>query len=153
SATSSSGPYGRRPPAALLMPSTLTTRRPRLSVDFPSSDLPPAPSFPLVAARSPEVPIRQRYSVPLARARHSASGTLRARRITETEGLVDGKECAFHRVHGHGAYPLTLATQVAEEPPKPLAVRLERTGRAEHPLSCVLELSGAEHPMPERTAR
>ncbi|MFJ7905973.1 hypothetical protein [Kitasatospora sp. NPDC096204] len=97
--------------------------------------------------------MRQRYSFHLDQGGHSVTVNVRSGRITETEVLVDGKECAFHRVHGHGAYPLTLATQVAEEPPKPLAVRLERTGRAEHPLSCVLELSGAEHPMPERTAR
>ncbi|WP_316524469.1 hypothetical protein [Kitasatospora brasiliensis] len=97
--------------------------------------------------------MRQRYSFHLDRDGHSVTVNVRSGWITETELLVDGKECAFHRVHGHGAYPLTLAAQVAEEPPTPLAVRLERTGRAEQPLSCVLELAGAEHPMPERTAR
>ncbi|MFJ9445307.1 hypothetical protein ACIRRH_26095 [Kitasatospora sp. NPDC101235] len=97
--------------------------------------------------------MRQRYSFHLDRGGHSVTVNVRSGWITETELLVDGKECAFHRVHGHGDYPLTLAAQVAEEPPKPLAVRLDRTGLAEHPLSCVLELSGAEHAMPEHTAR
>ncbi|MET8540586.1 hypothetical protein ABZW03_08010 [Kitasatospora sp. NPDC004799] len=97
--------------------------------------------------------MRQRYSFHLDQGGHSVTVNVRSGWITETELLVDGKECAFHRVHGHGVYPLTLAAQVAEEPPKPIAVRLERTGRAEHPLSCVLDLSGTEHPMPERTAR
>ncbi|MEU3572517.1 hypothetical protein AB0E96_29445 [Kitasatospora sp. NPDC036755] len=97
--------------------------------------------------------MRQRYSFHLDQGGHSVTVNVRSGWITETELLVDGKECAFHRVHGHGVYPLTLAAQVAEEPPKPLAVRLDRTGVAEHPLSCVLELTGAEHPMPERTAR
>ncbi|MFE4513062.1 hypothetical protein ACFRMQ_02535 [Kitasatospora sp. NPDC056783] len=97
--------------------------------------------------------MRQRYSFHLDQGGHSVTVNVRSGWITETELLVDGKECAFHRVHGHGVYPLTLAAQVAEEPPKPVAVRLDRTGVAERPLSCVLELAGAEHPMPERTAR
>ncbi|MEU4119139.1 hypothetical protein AB0F71_32180 [Kitasatospora sp. NPDC028055] len=97
--------------------------------------------------------MRQRYSFHLDRDGHSVTVNVRSGWITETELLVDGKECAFHRTHGHGGYPLTLSGQLAEEPPRPLAVRLDRTGRAEHPLACVLELAGAEHPMPERTAR
>ncbi|MFE4355534.1 hypothetical protein [Kitasatospora sp. NPDC056800] len=100
--------------------------------------------------------MRQRYSFHLDQGGHSVTVNVRSGWITETELLVDGKECDFHRVHGHGDYPLTLTAQVAEEPPtppRPLAVRLDRTGLAEHPLSCVLELSGAQHPMPERTAR
>ncbi|MFJ6619210.1 hypothetical protein ACIQOW_16720 [Kitasatospora sp. NPDC091335] len=97
--------------------------------------------------------MRQRYSFHLDQDGHSVTVNVRSGWITETELLVDGKECAFHRVHGHGVYPLTLAAQVAEEPPEPLAVRLDRTGRTEHPLSCVLEMAGAERPMPERTAR
>ncbi|MFE2109627.1 hypothetical protein ACFXAF_27715 [Kitasatospora sp. NPDC059463] len=78
---------------------------------------------------------------------------VRSGRITETELLVDGKEVAFHRVHGHGVYPLTLAAQLPEEPPQQVAVRLERTGVPERPLSCALELGGAVHPMPEQTER
>ncbi|MFE4974179.1 hypothetical protein ACFRAR_18970 [Kitasatospora sp. NPDC056651] len=97
--------------------------------------------------------MRQRYSFHLDQGGHSVTVNVRSGWITETELLVDGKECAFHRVHGHGVYPLTLAAQIAEEPPKPVAVRLDRTGLAEHPLSCALELAGAEHPMPERTVR
>ncbi|MFJ8476162.1 hypothetical protein [Kitasatospora sp. NPDC094011] len=97
--------------------------------------------------------MRQRYSFHLDQGGHSVTVNVRSGLITETELLVDGKECAFHRVHGHGGYPLTLSGQLAEEPPQPLSVRLDRTGRAEHPLACVLELAGAEHPMPERTAR
>ncbi|MER7756494.1 hypothetical protein [Kitasatospora sp. NPDC097643] len=97
--------------------------------------------------------MRQRYSFHLDRAGHSVTVNIRSGWITETELLVDGKECAFHRVHGHGDYPLTLAAQLAEEPSSPLAVRLERTGAAEHPLACVLEVAGAEHAMPERVGR
>ncbi|WP_033331466.1 MULTISPECIES: hypothetical protein [Streptomyces] len=97
--------------------------------------------------------MRQRYSFHTDEGGHSVTVNVRSGWITETELLVDGKELAFHRVHGHGGYPLTLAAQLAEEPPRPLAVTLERTGTAEHPLSCVLELAGAEHAMPERTAR
>ncbi|MEV7023809.1 hypothetical protein [Kitasatospora sp. NPDC093558] len=97
--------------------------------------------------------MRQRYSFHLDQAGHSVTVNVRSGWITETELLVDGKECAFHRVHGHGAYPLTLAGQLAEEPPVPLAVRLDRTGVAEHPLACVLELDGAARAMPERVGR
>ncbi|MBV6697382.1 hypothetical protein KV557_09625 [Kitasatospora aureofaciens] len=97
--------------------------------------------------------MRQRYSFHLDRAGHSVTVNVRSGWITETELLVDGKECAFHRVHGHGVYPLTLAAQLAVEPPLPLAVRLERTGAAEHPLACVLEVDGAELAMPEHAAR
>ncbi|MGA5817587.1 hypothetical protein ACPC54_06970 [Kitasatospora sp. NPDC094028] len=97
--------------------------------------------------------MRRRYSFHLDEGGHSVTVNVRSGWITETELLVDGKECAFHRVHGHGVYPLTLAAQLAEEPPVPLAVRLDRTGAAEHPLACVLALAGGDHPMPERTAR
>ncbi|MFJ9605183.1 hypothetical protein ACIRS1_02350 [Kitasatospora sp. NPDC101176] len=97
--------------------------------------------------------MRQRYSFHLDRAGHSVTVNVRSGWITETELLVDGREYAFHRVHGHGVYPLTLAVRTAEEPPLQLAVRLDRTGTAEHPLACVLELAGAEHPMADRTAR
>ncbi|MER8103721.1 hypothetical protein [Kitasatospora sp. NPDC094016] len=97
--------------------------------------------------------MRQRYSFHLDQAGHSVTVNVRSGWITETELLVDGKECAFHRVHGHGVYPLTLAAQLAEEPPLPLSVRLDRAGAAEQPYSCVLEVAGAEHPMPERAAR
>ncbi|MFC5662330.1 hypothetical protein ACFP3U_04970 [Kitasatospora misakiensis] len=98
--------------------------------------------------------MRQRHSFHLDRAGHSVTVNVRSGWITETEVLVDGKEVAFHRVHGHGVYPLTLAAQLAEEPgepPVPLAVRLERTGVPEQPLSCTLELGGDERPMAERT--
>ncbi|MFI6843712.1 hypothetical protein OG535_30320 [Kitasatospora sp. NBC_00085] len=95
--------------------------------------------------------MRQRHSFHLDRGNHSVTVNVRSGWITETELLVDGKELAFHRVHGHGVYPLTLAAQLAEEPPVPLAVRLERTGAPEQPLTCLLELGGAAHPMPEHT--
>ncbi|MFJ9839743.1 hypothetical protein ACIRYZ_04620 [Kitasatospora sp. NPDC101155] len=97
--------------------------------------------------------MRQRYSFHVDRAGHSVTVNVRSGWITETELLVDGKECAFHRVHGHGSYPLTLSGQLPEEPPQPLAVTLDRTGRAEHPLACVLAVAGREQPMPEHTAR
>ncbi|WP_031070088.1 hypothetical protein [Streptomyces sp. NRRL WC-3742] len=98
--------------------------------------------------------MRRRYSFHLDENGHSVTVNVRSGTvITETELLVDGKECAFHRVHGHGVYPLLLSGQLAEEPPTPLAIRLERTGASEHPLACTLELAGAHHPMPERTAR
>ncbi|MBV2156496.1 hypothetical protein [Kitasatospora sp. SUK 42] len=97
--------------------------------------------------------MRQRYSFHLDQGGHSVTVNVRSGLITETEVLVDGKECAFHRVHGHGDYPLTLSAQLAGEPPRPLSVQLDRTGVAEHPLACVLEIGGAEHPMPEHTAR
>ncbi|MFF7992147.1 hypothetical protein ACFZDG_20410 [Kitasatospora xanthocidica] len=97
--------------------------------------------------------MRQRYSFHVDQGGHSVTVNVRSGWITETELLVDGKECGFHRVHGHGSYPLTLAAQLAEEPPRPLTVTLDRTGTTEHPLSCVLDLAGAEHPMPEKTAR
>ncbi|MFE7564819.1 hypothetical protein [Kitasatospora sp. NPDC057500] len=97
--------------------------------------------------------MRQRHSFHLDRGGHSVTVNVRSGWITETELLVDGKELAFHRVHGHGVYPLTLAAQLAEEPPLPVAVRLERTGEPERPLRCSLELGGAVHPMTERTER
>ncbi|MGW2251649.1 hypothetical protein ACWCXH_15815 [Kitasatospora sp. NPDC001660] len=97
--------------------------------------------------------MRQRYSFHVDQGSHSVTVNVRSGWITETELLVDGKEYAFHRVHGHGTYPLTLAVQLADEPPLPLAVRLERTGVAEHPLACVLELDGAARAMPERVER
>ncbi|KOV11278.1 hypothetical protein ADK60_35515 [Streptomyces sp. XY431] len=95
--------------------------------------------------------MRQRHSFHLDRGGHSVTVNVRSGWITETEVLVDGKEVAFHRVHGHGVYPLTLAAQLTEEPPKPLAVRLERTGTAERPLSCTLEFGADVQPMAERT--
>ncbi|MFD8750280.1 hypothetical protein ACFV0O_04765 [Kitasatospora sp. NPDC059577] len=97
--------------------------------------------------------MRHRYSFHVDQGGHSVTVNVRSGWITETELLVDGKECGFHRVRGHGSYPLTLASQLAEEPPRPLTVTLDRTGTAEHPLSCVLDLAGAAHPMPEKTAR
>ncbi|MET8625948.1 hypothetical protein ABZW30_19710 [Kitasatospora sp. NPDC004669] len=97
--------------------------------------------------------MRQRYSFHVDRAGHSITVNVRSGRITETELLVDGRECAFHRVHSHGSYPLTLSGQLPGEPPQPLVVTLDRTGRAEHPLACVLAVAGAEQPVPERTAR
>ncbi|MEV7777031.1 hypothetical protein [Kitasatospora sp. NPDC088351] len=97
--------------------------------------------------------MRQRHSFHLDQAGHSVTVNVRSGWITETEVLVDGKECAFHRVHGHGVYPLTLAAQLAEEPPLPLSVRLERTGVAGHPLACVLELGGTVRPMAEHVER
>ncbi|WP_406206039.1 hypothetical protein OH807_32020 [Kitasatospora sp. NBC_01560] len=101
--------------------------------------------------------MRQRHSFHLDQGDHSVTVNVRSGWITETEVLVDGRECAFHRVRGHGAYPLTLAaelaTDLAAEPPVPLSVRLERTGAPEHPLACTLELAGAVRPMPERVTR
>jgi hypothetical protein len=97
--------------------------------------------------------MRQRYSFHLDLGGHSVTVNIRSGVITETELLVDGKECDFHRVHGHGSYPLTLTGQFAEDPPRPLTVTLDHTGRADHPLSCVLEAAGTEHPVPERTER
>ncbi|MEV0188045.1 hypothetical protein AB0I39_05855 [Kitasatospora purpeofusca] len=95
--------------------------------------------------------MRQRHSFHLDRDGHSVTVNVRSGWITETEVLVDGKEVAFHRVHGHGVYPLVLAAQLAEDPPRPLAVRLERTGAPERPLSCTLELGADAQPMAERT--
>ncbi|MFB6891653.1 hypothetical protein ACFCX4_20375 [Kitasatospora sp. NPDC056327] len=95
--------------------------------------------------------MRQRHSFHLDRGGHSVTVNVRAGWITETELLVDGKEVAFHRVHGHGVYPLLLAAQLPGEPPRPVAVRLERTGDPERPLACSLELDGAVHPVPEHT--
>ncbi|GAA2811534.1 hypothetical protein RMN57_28625 [Kitasatospora sp. CM 4170] len=95
--------------------------------------------------------MRQRHSFHLDRGNHSVTVNVRSGWITETELLVDGKELAFHRVHGHGVYPLTLSAQLTGEPPAPVSVRLDRTGVPEHPLACVLELGDATHPMPERT--
>ncbi|WP_327682333.1 hypothetical protein [Kitasatospora sp. NBC_00458] len=95
--------------------------------------------------------MRQRHSFRLDRAGRSVTVNVRSGRITETELLVDGREVAFHRVHGYGVYPLTLAAHLPGEPPLPLAVRLERSGAPGRPLTCVLETGGAEHPMPERT--
>ncbi|MDY0812432.1 hypothetical protein [Kitasatospora purpeofusca] len=97
--------------------------------------------------------MRQRHSFHLDRGGHSVTVNVRSGWITETEVLVDGREVAFHRVHGHGVYPLTLAAQLAEEPPWPLAVRLERTGAPERPLSCTLEFGADVAPMAERTGR
>ncbi|MGW4891669.1 hypothetical protein ACWEQL_05305 [Kitasatospora sp. NPDC004240] len=97
--------------------------------------------------------MRQRHSFHLDQGDHSVTVNVRSGWITETEVLVDGKECAFHRVHGHGVYPLSLSAQVAGEPPLPVTVRMERTGGADSPLACFLELSGTVRPMPERTAR
>ncbi|MDH6711008.1 hypothetical protein P3T27_007760 [Kitasatospora sp. MAA19] len=97
--------------------------------------------------------MRQRYSFHADQAGHSVTVNVRTGWITETELLVDGKECAFHRVHGHGVYPLTLSAQLAGEPPLPLSVRLDRTGAAEQPYACVLAVAGSEHPMPEHAAR
>ncbi|MFI9327115.1 hypothetical protein ACIGZJ_06135 [Kitasatospora sp. NPDC052868] len=97
--------------------------------------------------------MRQRHSFHLDQAGHSVTVNVRSGWITETELLVDGKECAFHRVRGHGGYPLTLSAEVSQEPPLPLSVRLERTGAPERPLACVLDLGGAVRPMPEHTGR
>ncbi|MFJ3792544.1 hypothetical protein [Kitasatospora sp. NPDC090091] len=97
--------------------------------------------------------MRQRHSFHLDRGNHSVTVNVRSGWITETELLVDGKELAFHRIHGHGAYPLTLSAQLAGDPPVPLSVRLERTGAPEHPLVCVLDVDGAVQPMPEMTVR
>ncbi|MER6395374.1 MULTISPECIES: hypothetical protein [unclassified Kitasatospora] len=94
--------------------------------------------------------MRRRYSFHLDRAGRSVTVNVRSGWITETELLVDGRECAFHRVHGHGLYPLTLAVRLPEEPPLPVSVRLERTGSAEHPLTCTVDLDGTVHPVPER---
>ncbi|MGW6915480.1 hypothetical protein ACWGB8_16915 [Kitasatospora sp. NPDC054939] len=95
--------------------------------------------------------MRQRHSFHLDQAGHSVTVNVRSGWITETELLVDGKECAFHRVHGHGVYPLTLAAELAEEPPKPISVRLERETDRDGALACALELAGAVRPMPETT--
>ncbi|MEE1822770.1 hypothetical protein PUR61_11270 [Streptomyces sp. BE20] len=97
--------------------------------------------------------MRQRHSFHLDRAGHSVTVNVRSGWITETEVLVDGKEVAFHRVHGHGVYPLTLAARLPEEPPLPLAVELKRTGDPERPLACALDVHGAVHPMAERTGQ
>ncbi|MER5354511.1 hypothetical protein ABT093_29790 [Kitasatospora sp. NPDC002551] len=100
--------------------------------------------------------MRQRHSFHLDRGGRSVTVNVRSGWITETEVLVDGKEVAFHRVHGHGVYPLALAAELPgppEGPGRPVAVRLERTGVAERPLDCTLELGGAVHPMEERTER
>ncbi|MCG6495784.1 hypothetical protein [Kitasatospora sp. A2-31] len=95
--------------------------------------------------------MRQRHSFHLDRGTHSVTVNVRSGWITETELLVDGKELAFHRVHGRGVYPLPLSAQPTGESPVPLSVRLERTGVPEHPLACVLVLDDTTHPMPERT--
>lgn len=99
--------------------------------------------------------MRRRHSFHLDQGGHSVTVNVRAGHITETEVLVDGKECAFHRVRGHGAYPLSLTSEFAEPadgPALPITVRLERTGRSEQPLNCVLELAGTVRTMPETTA-
>ncbi|WP_431683459.1 hypothetical protein [Kitasatospora sp. KL5] len=68
----------------------------------------------------------------------------------EVEVLVDGKEVAFERVHGHHAEELTLAVVLPLEPPRRVEVRVDLPGRVSGIPSCTLLDGGAELPMPER---
>ncbi|MER8182313.1 hypothetical protein [Kitasatospora sp. NPDC094015] len=86
----------------------------------------------------------------LDRAGHSITLNVRAGWKTEYELLVDGKEVDLHRHgHRHGADDDLLTGELPGEPARPFAIRVEHPGKGRDAIACVLELDGAELPLPE----
>jgi hypothetical protein len=69
--------------------------------------------------------------------------------VRAVELLVDGKEVAVERVHGHGAQVRALTTVLPTEPPRPIEVEVSLPGLVRGEPGSVLIDDGARLPMPE----
>lgn len=83
----------------------------------------------------------------LDRAGHSITVDVRLGRTREIELLVDGKETGLRRERSSDA--VTLTGELAEDPPKPFAVRVDHLRQHPELLNCTLVLDGREQPIPE----
>ena len=66
------------------------------------------------------------------------------------ELLVDGKEVAAARVHGHHAQVRSLSTVLLTEPPRCITVRVTLPGRVRGEPASILVEDGIRLPMPEK---
>jgi hypothetical protein len=82
---------------------------------------------------------------------HSVTVTVRLGVVRELEMLVNGKEVAREREHGHRAGVRLLSAALPTEPPKPVSARVELPSRAHGEPICSLEVDGRSTPMPLRT--
>lgn len=93
----------------------------------------------------------------MARAHHfhleveGHSVTVQTRRATRTtELLVDGKVVGYQQTPArHRPSATALTAELPGDPPKPFAVTLHTGEAAEGAPTCVLEIAGRSHPMPE----
>ena len=79
------------------------------------------------------------------------SVTVHTRHATrETELLVDGKVVSYQRTQsGHRKRTIVLTAELPGDPPQPFDVTLYTGEAAERAATCVLEIAGRRHPMPE----
>ncbi|MFD9129651.1 hypothetical protein [Kitasatospora sp. NPDC059571] len=90
------------------------------------------------------------YHFHLDQGAHSVTVTVRLGSRRELEMLVDGKEVAHERVHGHQAETHLLSAVLPTDPPKPVSARVELPSRGRGEPSCVLEVDGRSLPMASR---
>ncbi|POX55291.1 hypothetical protein C3489_10850 [Streptomyces sp. Ru71] len=78
------------------------------------------------------------------------SVTVQTRHATrEAELLVDGKVVGYLHALGHREPASALTAELAGDPPRPFSVMLHASESAEGAPTCVLEIAGRRHPMPE----
>ncbi|MEV4615250.1 hypothetical protein AB0K43_22070 [Kitasatospora sp. NPDC049258] len=68
----------------------------------------------------------------------------------ELELLVDGKEVAHTRIHGHHAETHALTTTLPTDPPRPIEVRVTLPGPLRGDPSSTLLADDTSHPMSPR---
>ncbi|WP_208030609.1 hypothetical protein [Streptomyces cyanogenus] len=70
--------------------------------------------------------------------------------VRETELLVDGKVVGYRQTPArHRPSVTALTAELPGDPPEPFAVTLHVRETAEGAPTCVLEIAGRSHPMPE----
>ncbi|KUJ67708.1 hypothetical protein ACZ90_25955 [Streptomyces albus subsp. albus] len=79
---------------------------------------------------------------------HSITVTVRGRRTSEIEVLVDGKEISLQRVRGKGTS--VISGELPEEPPRPFRVFVHQPRIGSGIPRCTLELDDTQQPIPER---
>lgn len=78
------------------------------------------------------------------------SVTIQTRHATrETELLVDGKVVGYQLAQGRRRPAIALAAELPGDPPRPFAVTLHTSETTDGAPTCVLEIAGRRHPMPE----
>ncbi|WP_406729174.1 hypothetical protein WJ438_37840 [Streptomyces sp. GD-15H] len=79
------------------------------------------------------------------------SVTVQTRHATrETELLVDGKVVDYQRTQtGHRKPAIALTAELPGDPPQPFDVTVQTGETAGRAATCVLEIAGRKHPMPE----
>ena len=91
----------------------------------------------------------RRHNFHLDRAGHSITVDVHLGHPREVWLVVDGRETGLRRERA--ADMVTLDGELAEDPPQPFTVRVDRLRHRTKPPTCTLMLDGREMPVPERT--